>query len=203
MNINVNKHSSIQIDDIFFDPYLIEDESKKAKYIFLTHTHYDHLSLDDIDKVIMPETIIVASNDAKEQLEKAYPINKIIYVKPNEHIEFEDFIVETVASYNINKNFHKKEYNWVGYKLIKNGISYYVTGDTDITPELENVKCDILFVPIGGTYTMTALEASEITNKISPKVVVPMHYNAIVGNKEDEQTFTKNVNKNIKVKIFL
>ena len=52
MKINVNAHSSIQIDNIYFDPYLITEETHNAKYIFITHPHYDHMSLEDIDKVI-------------------------------------------------------------------------------------------------------------------------------------------------------
>ena len=69
MKINVNSHSSIQIDNIYFDPYNIEKATHKAKYIFLTHTHYDHLSKNDIDKVINADTIIIATKDAKKTLE--------------------------------------------------------------------------------------------------------------------------------------
>ncbi len=203
LSININKHSSIQIDDMFFDPYKIEDCTKKAKYIFITHPHYDHLSIEDINKVITNNTIIVATKDSAEKLEKMYPKHKKIYVLPNENLKFADFDVETIPAYNINKNFHKKEFNWIGYKIIKNNISYFVAGDTDITPELEKVKCDVMFVPIGGTYTMTALEASKVTNKIMPNIVVPTHYNCLVGNKEDEKIFVQNLNKNINVKILL
>lgn len=203
MNINVNKHSSIQIENIFFDPYLIEDKSKKARLIFLTHTHYDHLSIEDVNKIVVANTTFIATKDAAETLEKEYPNNKKIYISPNESFEIENIKVETLPAYNINKNFHKREFNWVGYKLTIGGITCYIAGDTDITPELENLSCDVLFVPIGGTYTMNATEAAILTNKIEPKLVVPMHYNAIVGNKEDEKTFISKLNKNIEYKIFL
>lgn len=35
---------------------------------------------------------------------------------------------------------------------------------------------DILFVPVGGNYTIDGKEASEVTIKIKPKIVIPMHY---------------------------
>lgn len=35
---------------------------------------------------------------------------------------------------------------------------------------------DILFIPVGGNYTIGGKEASEITKKINPKIVIPMHY---------------------------
>jgi len=33
-----------------------------------------------------------------------------------------------------------------------------------------------LFIPVGGNYTIDGKEASEVTKKINPKIVIPMHY---------------------------
>ena len=35
---------------------------------------------------------------------------------------------------------------------------------------------DILFVPVGGNYTIDGKEASKVTKMINPKIVIPMHY---------------------------
>ncbi|MBU3129706.1 MBL fold metallo-hydrolase [Clostridium tagluense] len=35
---------------------------------------------------------------------------------------------------------------------------------------------DILFIPVGGNYTLDGKEAAEVTKKINPKIVIPMHY---------------------------
>ncbi|MGH4140810.1 MBL fold metallo-hydrolase [Clostridium sp.] len=35
---------------------------------------------------------------------------------------------------------------------------------------------DILFIPVGGNYTIGGKEACEITKKVNPKIVIPMHY---------------------------
>lgn len=200
ININLNSHSSIQIDNLFFDPYNTSNVTKKAKYIFLTHTHYDHLSIEDIDHVISEDTIIIATEDAKEKLAK-YP-NKKIFVKPNETYEIDGMLIETIPAYNLDKQFHKKEYNWVGYKITKDDITYVVVGDTDATPELEKIECDILFVPVGGTYTMTAKEAAKLTNKIMPKLVIPTHYGSVVGTSEDAKVFLDELDEKIICKIF-
>lgn len=43
--------------------------------------------------------------------------------------------------------------------------------------QLEEINgADIVFVPIGGTYTLDPQEAVSVINKIEPKVVIPMHY---------------------------
>lgn len=202
MNINVNSHSSIQIDNLFFDPFEIKFNKNKAKYIILTHTHYDHFSLEDIDKLYMAETIFIAPRDAKSKLQEAYPNNEKYFLLPGDEFVCENFKLTAFSAYNLNKEFHKKEYNWLGYKLEKDGETYIICGDTDATEELLNQKCDVLFVPIGGTYTMTAEEAAELTNKIKPKIVVPTHYGSIVGDKSCEYKFLNLVDKSIQVKTF-
>lgn len=201
--INVNNHSSIQINDIFIDPYGITETNKKAKYIFITHTHYDHLSLEDIKKIISKETIFVAPKDAQKSLEENFPNHEKFYVEPNQELKFDNFEVKVIPAYNINKNFHKKEFGWVGYVFKIDSITYTILGDTDEIPEHETLKTNVLFVPIGGTYTMNAEEAALLVNKIKPDLAVPVHYNAIVGSKEDEEIFLENLDKNIKYQIFL
>lgn len=203
MNIKINTHSSIQIEDIAFDPYGITKTNFTAKYICLTHTHYDHLDVISIKNISNKTTIIIAPFDAKEILESNFD-NKIIYVKPNELLNFNDFTLETFASYNISKPFHPKSNNWVGYKLTINDKTYAVVGDTDATPELDTLtNLDVLFVPIGGIYTMNAIEASNLTNKLKPNLVIPVHYGSIVGSKQDETEFIKHLNPNINYKILL
>ena len=193
--INVNAHSSIKVDKIYFDPFMIDKKTNDAKYIFISHTHYDHLSGKDIDKVISLSSIIIATADAESKLAKYK--NKKIFVKPNEKYEVDDLKFETFSSYNINKSFHKKEYNWVGYKVTIGGVSYAVLGDTDVTDEVLNLSCDVLFVPIGGTYTMNAVEAAQATNKIKPKIAIPVHYGSVVGSKSDLDNFVANLDESI------
>ena len=69
------------------------------------------------------------------------------------------------------------------------GIRYYIAGDTDKTLENEQVKCDVAFLPVGGTYTMNAREAVKLAISINPKIVVPIHYGTLVGTIEDARYF--------------
>ena len=79
----------------------------------------------------------------------------------------------------------------------------YVAGDTDNTVEAREVTCDIAFVPIGGTYTMNVEEAAELIKTINPKVVVPTHYETIVGSIKDAYDFQNKLKNNIEVKILM
>ena len=46
--------------------------------------------------------------------------------------------------------------------------------DENITKQLAN--CDVLLVPVGGTYTIDHVGAKWYVDQIQPKIVVPMHY---------------------------
>ena len=180
MKITINKQSSIRINNIFFDPYEIE-EQEKVDYIFITHGHYDHFDIESIKKIINETTKIIIPED-KDIYENLSNICKnIIMVKANNKYKIDNLIFSTTYSYNVNKPFHKKNDSFLGYKINIEGSLCYIMGDTDITEENKKEKCDILFIPIGGTYTMDYSEAAILTNIIKPKLVIPIHYGSIVG----------------------
>ena len=205
--IKVLCHSSIKFEKeqvIYFDPYKINENYNDADIIFITHSHYDHFSEEDILKVKKEETKIVVPEDLyNKNFELKFDEANILIVKPNEEYEVNNIKFKTIPAYNVNKNFHPKTNNWVGYIITLDNVSYYIAGDTDITEENRKVKCDVAFVPIGGTYTMTAKEAANLVNEIKPKIAVPIHYGLIVGTKEDEEVFKTNVNNDIDVNILL
>ena len=205
--IKVLCHSSIKFEKeqvIYFDPYKINEKYNDADIIFITHSHYDHFSEEDILKVKKEETKIVVPEDLyNKSFKLKFDEANILIVKPNEEYEVNNIKFKTIPAYNVNKNFHPKTNNWVGYIITLDNVSYYIAGDTDITEENRKVKCDVAFVPIGGTYTMTAKEAANLVNEIKAKIAVPIHYGLIVGSKEDEEIFKNNVNNDIDVNVLL
>jgi L-ascorbate metabolism protein UlaG (beta-lactamase superfamily) len=99
--------------------------------------------------------------------------------------------VEAVPSYNVGKQFHPRKAGNVGYVFTVDGVRYYHAGDTDAIPEMKDVRADVAFLPIGGTYTMTAEEAAQAAATMQVRVVVPMHYAKIVGSLDDAKRFAK------------
>lgn len=196
-------HSTIKINKInkiiYIDPYNIKDSLNDADYIFITHNHYDHFSEEDIKKVKNNKTIIIVTEDLyTKTLKLGFNEMNIITVKPNENYKVESIKFSTIPAYNINKIFHPKENEWVGYIIELEGSKYYIAGDTDITEENKKVKCDVAFVPVGGTYTMNFKEAAQLVNQIMPKIAVPIHYGSIVGTIQDATDFVKLLHPNVK-----
>ncbi len=194
-DIEVLYHSCIRMNKekmIYIDPYHIEKNYNDADMIFITHDHYDHYSEEDIDKVRKNNTIfIVPENLLNKLIKKGINDENIITLDPGDAENIDGIKVEAIHSYNIDKPFHPKENNWLGYVIEIDGVRYYIAGDTDITEENKKIKCDVAFVPVGGTYTMNFSEAAQLINIIKPKIAVPIHYGSVVGTKQDATDFVK------------
>lgn len=150
--IEVLCHSSIVIRKdkaIYFDPFKIENSYNDADIIFITHSHYDHFSPEDINKVRNKDTVIVLTKDLRENAIKlGFLEEKIIEVVPNKSYLVEGLEVQTIPAYNIDKDFHRKENDFVGYIITIGNIRYYIAGDTDINEDNKRVKCDVAFLPV-------------------------------------------------------
>lgn len=198
--IKINKNEKI----IYIDPYNIKENKNDANIIFITHNHYDHFSEEDIKKVKNNETIIVITEDLyTNTLKLGFNAINIIIVKPNNTYQVEGIKFSTIPAYNTNKTFHPKECEWVGYIIELENTRYYICGDTDITEENKKVKCDVAFIPVGGTYTMDFKEAAYLINEIKPKIAVPIHYGSIVGTNQDAEDFKKLLRPTIECKIMI
>lgn len=205
-NILINCQSSIRIVKdkvIYFDPFKIDKDYHDADFIFITHDHYDHFDIKSINKVKKDDTFIFIPESLKEEISEYFNDNQFLVMHPNKNYRVYGITFNTVPAYNINKDFHPKDNNWVGYVVNIGGVTYYVMGDTDDIPESHDVKCDVLFIPIGGTYTMNKEEALNCANTIKPKVCVPIHYGAVVGTERDALYFINNLDKDIEGKILI
>jgi len=169
---------------IVTDPFQVKD-CEPADIILVTHEHYDHCSPEDVQKVQKASSVIITEANSAAKLS-----GDVRVVQPGDKLTVEGIPIEVVPSYNTNKSFHPKQNGWLGFIVTVEGVRIYHAGDTDLIPEMASFDADIALLPVSGTYVMTAEEAVEAAKMIKPKVVIPMHYDAIVGSSEDAQRFS-------------
>ena len=172
---------------VYTDPYHLQGEHKPADIVLISHEHYDHCSIEDITKVCQPNTQLLAIAACRQMLENVG--GKLTIVKPGDNVEINGVSIEVVPAYNTDKDFHPKAKGHVGYIFTLQDQRIYFAGDTDHILEMKDFRVDIALLPVSGTYVMTAEEAVAAANDMRPKVVIPMHYDDIVGSAEDATRF--------------
>lgn len=185
---------------IYIDPFQIgiAPEKEKADIVLITHSHFDHCNLEDINKIIKPNSRVVITADCQSKVARTKVPIKIEITEPGKEFDFGNIRVSAVPAYNIDKSFHPKDEAWVGYIIKVDNAVFYHSGDTDVIPEMQKLtgykKQGTEFVallPIGGKYTMSPEEALEAVKIIKPNIVVPMHYGKVIGSSEDAKEFAR------------
>ena len=164
--------------NVYIDPSGVTTEDP-ADVLFITHAHFDHFNPDEIEKVRKDGTKIFAPRDVAQELS-----GDVTPVRPGDSIEGAGISGQAVPAYNIAEDRlekHPKEKEWVGYVLTLGSHTIYHAGDTDHAPELSEVRADVAFLPIGGTFTMDPTEAAGLAKAIGPQLAVPMHYGFVAG----------------------
>jgi len=191
-------HASFRLEDtatIYIDPWKLK-KSPAADLILVTHGHHDHLSPADIAKISQPGTVIVCPASCAAGLS-----GDVRLIAPGQTLRVGQVIVEAVPAYNLTKSYHPQKAGNVGYVVEVGGRRIYHAGDTDLIPEMADIRCDVALLPVGGTYTMNAAEAAQAVERIKPKAAVPMHWGSLVGSQSDATRFQKLVPQGVEVVI--
>lgn len=183
---------------LYVDPYQLTAAKEKADIILISHSHYDHCSLPDIEKIVKDGTIIVCTADSQSKIARVGKRIKIELIEPGVQMTINTLKIRAIEAYNPNKRFHPKAEGWVGYIIQIGNVVIYHAGDTDLIKEMEKLtgyskkgNIFIALLPVGGTYTMNAEEAAKAASIIKPTLAIPMHYGAIVGSRSDAENFVK------------
>ena len=138
-------------------------------------------------------TIVLGPADIQSKITKLDNHIELRVVVPGQTIDLGFVKLGIVPAYNLNKQFHEKEEHWVGYIIKINGSLIYHAGDTDLIPEMKNMKnISIALLPVGGHFTMDWKEAVQAASLIYPTLAIPMHYGSdVVGTTEDAENFVR------------
>lgn len=190
-------HDGIRIEGskvVYFDPYQIST-TQPADLIFISHEHFDHCSPEDIRRIQKADTLIITDAASAKKLK-----GDIKTVAPGDRLQVTGVNIEVWPAYNTNKDFHPKKAGMLSFVVTLDGVRYFHAGDTDFIPEMHEIEADVAFLPVSGTYVMTAEEAVQAATAIKPKLAaIPMHYGAIVGSDKDARKFKQALEGQVEV----
>jgi len=132
----------------------IQSPHVKADIILVSHDHYDHNKVKAVEK---DTTSVVRKGEKKIQ----------------------DIIISAHTTYHDKKEGKKRGPNTI-FTFVIDGINFCHLGDLGHMLDEKTVEAlgtiDILFIPVGGVFTIDAEEATKLCSKIKPRVIIPMHY---------------------------
>ncbi len=159
---------------IYTDPYKIPKDEEKADIVIVSHSHSDHMDTKSINNILKDATLILKPVSISQKLAK-YNGKGLEFGK---EYEFNNIKIKPVPAYTLIKKTHPKDNDWMGYIITSDGIKIYHAGDTELIPEMKDLKSEkikVTLLPCGGTYTMDFQEAVSAALDINPDIVIPMH----------------------------
>jgi len=179
--------------DFYIDPIGGKNAFKKfpdPDVVMITHSHPDHFDLETL-KALGTKYKIIAPKAVAEKLPNSH--KEITNIMSNGDKEsFFDFSFQAISMYNTTEsrmNYHPKG-KGNGYIVANNGFKLYISGDTEVTPEMKELKkIDHALLCMNLPYTMNYKQAVEGVLSFKPKKVMPYHYRG----KKDGKTYFENV----------
>ena len=188
MKIHYLGHASFLLETsagtrIVTDPYaqdILPHPVARAHVVTMSHEHHDHCDLSQVK-------------------------GDYVIVNTEKNVTFLDVKITCVPCWHDEVQGKKRGHNRA-YVFEADGLKVVHLGDLGEAPTPALIEAcagaDLLFIPVGGTYTLTGEAAAEAVKVLSPKLAVPMHYRcpghsfAVIST---EEPFLKAVDKNLPV----
>jgi L-ascorbate metabolism protein UlaG (beta-lactamase superfamily) len=127
----------------------------EAEILLVTHQHYDHNNIKEVHG------------------------NPVTIDGPGEY-EVKGIFIQGINSFHDDSHGKDRGENTI-YVIEAEGIKICHLGDlgqAELTEEQVDAigDIDVLMIPVGGTYTVSAKEAIKIMSQIEPRIIIPMHY---------------------------
>lgn len=126
----------------------------EADIVLISHDHFDHCNA----AVVKGDPVVIRSPEARE----------------TRGVRIEGF-----SSYHDQKEGAERGTNLI-YRWKMGGIDFAHLGDLghqlsqDIINGLEGTE--VLFVPVGGTFTIDDAQAAQVVKALNPSIAIPMHF---------------------------
>jgi len=150
----INGSSTLVVDPHDGKSIGIKPPVVRADVVLVSHDHFDHNCAR-----------IIKGDFTKISIEGEREVNGIV--------------VNGVKAYHDDVKGEKRG-SILMYRFEMDGVSFCHCGDLGHTLSIDQVEAltpvDVLFVPVGGVFTVDGATAQEIVGQLKPKIVIPMHF---------------------------
>ncbi|MEO6868581.1 MAG: MBL fold metallo-hydrolase [Ginsengibacter sp.] len=183
-------HASLVLDfnnvAIYVDPVNGADTYKNLKkpdLVLITHIHGDHFDMKTLSGLDLSQTTLVVPQSVADKM-PAECKSKIVVLHNGDSSVLKGIPIMAFAMYNMpgDSTIYHPKGKGNGYVLNLGGKRFYISGDTEATPEMKNLKnIDVAFICMNLPYTMDVPQAASGVLAFKPKIVYPYHYRTPKG----------------------
>lgn len=155
---------------IYINPWRVARSVFHADVILITHNHYDHCSLADIEKLRGPHTIAIGNERVASE------IGDCTVIRPWQSLTIDRACIKAIPAYSLDDWQHPKSDGGLGFVISINRYDIYYAGDTQLIPEMNQLHPDIAILPIDGKGTMNMEEATQAVRQLRPRWVIPSNW---------------------------
>lgn len=174
-------HACFEVKDqrhtILIDPFFTKENplapqySGKPDIILITHEHFDHSDARKYNSMVVAPPTLTGKFREMTTMEVG-----------------DTKLVKNVSITMIGASHHQSKYA-TGYIFELGGIRFAHLGDTYLDGVQRLANIDVLFIPIGGFFTMDVNDAVSGLDIIQPRTAIPMHFNTWDQIKADPYQF--------------
>lgn len=124
------------------------------------------------------DVVLVSHDHADHNYVKGL-LGKPHVIKSKGTHSYKDLEIRGISAFHDDRQGTQRGENTI-FCFILDGIKVGHLGDLGHIPNEEQLReigrVDLLFVPVGGVYTIDPVQATKTVEKIQPKIAIPMHY---------------------------
>lgn len=184
-------------------------EITNAAWVLASHKHSDHLdpgTLPDLFAASPGARLVLPAAIVEHAVSLGLDRARLLPTRGDETIQAGPLTVHSIpAAHPTFEHDPAAGYPFLGYVIEVDGLTLYHSGDTlvydGLADRLRRFALDVAFLPINGTSerlmqlqvppNMNAAEAVELARAVSPRLVIPHHYDMFTFNTVDVSEFTR------------
>jgi L-ascorbate metabolism protein UlaG (beta-lactamase superfamily) len=170
---------------ISINPWRVARNAFHADVILISHDHYEHCSLADINKIRGPNTVVIGNERVAQEIEGC------TVLRPWQSLAIERASIKAVPAYSPADWRHPYSDGGLGFVISLNMYDIYYAGDTQIIPEMTRIQPDVAILPIDGKGTLTVEEAAQVVRQMRPRWVIPSNWGWESVTRVDAMTFKR------------